>query len=111
MATQRSRSDQGWPVAAELSVGGEVENFGAIGRPQTFDVGPLVDLMDSPVQQAFGRSNYLVWPHFALVFVVITIPLGVEHEVEVLVLVAELVSYEKVWLISSRTSSAATSSG
>jgi hypothetical protein len=60
-------------------------------------VGPLINLMDTSVTQALRRSVQLVWPHFALVFVVVTIPLAIEHEV--LVLVAELVPQEKVWVI------------
>jgi hypothetical protein len=60
-------------------------------------VGPLINLLDASVPDAFRRSLRLVWPHFALVFVVITIPLAMEHEV--VVLVAELVPNEHVWLI------------
>ena len=60
-------------------------------------VGPLINLLDASVPQAFRRSIELVVPHFPLVLIVITIPLVIEHEV--LVLVADLVPHEQVWLI------------
>jgi hypothetical protein len=60
-------------------------------------VGPLINLLDAPVPDAFRRSFQLVLPHFFLVFTVITIPLVVEHEV--VVLVADLIPHEQVWLI------------
>jgi hypothetical protein len=60
-------------------------------------VGPLINLLDSSVPQAFKRSLQLVWPHFMLVFVIITLPLAVEHEV--VVFVAELVPHEHIWAV------------
>jgi hypothetical protein len=60
-------------------------------------VGPLINLVDASVPEAYRRSLRLVWPHFFLVFIVITIPLVIEHEV--VVLVADLIPHEKVWLI------------
>jgi hypothetical protein len=60
-------------------------------------VGPLINLLDSSVPDAFRRSVQLVGPHFVLVFVTISVPLALEHEV--LVLVAELVPHEHLWLV------------
>jgi hypothetical protein len=60
-------------------------------------VGPLINLLDSSVPDAFRRSVQLVGPHFMLVFVFISIPLAIEHEV--LVLIADLIPHEHVWLI------------
>ena len=71
-------------------------------------VGPLINLLDSSVPDAFRRSLQLVWPHFMLVFCFITLPLAVEHEV--VVFVAELIPHEHIWASSSPPSSSATSS-
>jgi hypothetical protein len=60
-------------------------------------VGPLINLIDSSVPQAFKRSLQLVWPHFMLVFVIITLPLALEHEI--VVFVAELVPHEHIWAV------------
>ena len=60
-------------------------------------VGPLINLLDSSVPQAFKRSLQLVWPHFMLVFLIITLPLAVEHEV--VVFVADLVPHEHIWAV------------
>ena len=60
-------------------------------------VGPLINLLDSSVPQAFRRSLQLVWPHFMLVFVIITLPLAVEHEI--VVFFAELVPHEHIWAV------------
>jgi hypothetical protein len=60
-------------------------------------VGPLINLLDSSVPDAFRRSVQLVGPHFMLVFIVISLPLAIEHEV--LVLIAALIPHEHVWLI------------
>jgi hypothetical protein len=60
-------------------------------------VGPLINLLGCTVRQAFRRSVLLVWPHFALVFCFVAIPLAVEHEV--LVLVHDLVPHEAVGLV------------
>jgi hypothetical protein len=60
-------------------------------------VGPLINLLDVSVPQALRRSVKVVWPHFFLVFCMITLPLAIEHEV--LVAVADLIPNEKVWLI------------
>ncbi len=60
-------------------------------------VGPLINLLDSSVPDAFRRSLQLVWPHFMLVFLFITLPLALEHEV--VVFVAELIPHEHIWAI------------
>ena len=60
-------------------------------------VGPLINLLDASVPEAFRRSWKLVWPHFVLVFCFISLPLAVEHEV--VVMVAELIPHEHVWAV------------
>jgi hypothetical protein len=60
-------------------------------------VGPLINLLDSSVADAFRRSVRLVLPHFFLVFCFIALPVAIEHEV--IVLVADLIPHEKVFLI------------
>jgi hypothetical protein len=60
-------------------------------------VGPLVNLLDSSVPEAFKRSLQLVWPHFMLVFLFITLPLALEHEF--VVFVAELIPHEHIWAV------------
>jgi hypothetical protein len=60
-------------------------------------VGPLINLLDSSVPDAFKRSLQLVWPHFMLVFLFITLPLALEHEV--VVFMAELVPHEHIWAV------------
>ena len=61
-------------------------------------VGPLINLLDSSVPEAFRRSVRVVWPHFWLVFVMVTLPLAIEHEV--VVLIADLVPHEPVFWCS-----------
>ncbi len=60
-------------------------------------VGPLINLLDVSVPQALRRSVKVVWPHFFIVFCFITLPLAIEHEV--LVLVADLIPNEALWLV------------
>ena len=60
-------------------------------------VGPLINLLESSVPDAFRRSVRLVWPHFWIVFVMITVPLAVEHEL--VVLIAEVVPHENVFVV------------
>jgi hypothetical protein len=60
-------------------------------------VGPLINLLDSSVPDAFRRSVRLVWSHFWIVFVMVTVPLAVEHEV--VVLIKDLVPHEQVYLV------------
>jgi hypothetical protein len=60
-------------------------------------VGPLINLLGSSVPDAFRRSLQLVWPHFMLVFLIITLPLALEHEV--VVFVAELIPHEHIWAV------------
>jgi hypothetical protein len=60
-------------------------------------VGPLINLLDSSVPNAFKRSLQLVWPHFMLVFLLITLPLALEHEI--VVFVAELIPHEHIWAV------------
>lgn len=55
-------------------------------------VGPVINLTDSNIREAFRRSVRLVWPHFWLVFVMVTVPLAMEHEL--VVLIADLVPHE-----------------
>jgi hypothetical protein len=49
------------------------------------------------VPDAFKRSLQLVWPHFMLVFLFITMPLALEHEI--VVFFAELVPHEHIWAV------------
>jgi hypothetical protein len=60
-------------------------------------VGPLINLLDVSVPEALRRSVKVVLPHFVLVFCFIALPLAIEHEL--LVLVADLIPHEKVFLI------------
>jgi hypothetical protein len=60
-------------------------------------VGPLINLLDCSVPEAFRRSIRVVWPHFFLVFLFITFPLAFEHGV--LELVTNKVHDEKNWVI------------
>jgi hypothetical protein len=60
-------------------------------------VGPLINLLDSSVPEAFRRSVRMVWPHFWIVLVMVTVPLAVEHEV--VVLIKDLVPHERVFLV------------
>ena len=60
-------------------------------------VGPLINLFDASVPEAMRKSVRVVWPHFVLVFCFISLPLAIEHEV--VVLVADLVPHEKIWLV------------
>lgn len=57
-------------------------------------VGPVINLSDSTIKDAFRRSIRLVRPHFWLVFVMVTVPLTLEHEF--VVLIADLVPHEAV---------------
>jgi hypothetical protein len=60
-------------------------------------VGPLINLLDTSVPDAFRRSVRLVGPHFVLVFCFIALPLAIEHEL--LVLVRELIPNEKIFVV------------
>ncbi len=60
-------------------------------------VGPLINLLDCSVPEAFRRSVRVVWPHFWIVFVMITVPLVVEHEL--VILIKDLVPHERVFLV------------
>jgi hypothetical protein len=60
-------------------------------------VGPLINLLDCSVSEAFKRSVRLVWPHFWIVLLMITVPLALEHEV--VVLIANLVPHERVFVV------------
>jgi hypothetical protein len=60
-------------------------------------VGPLINLLETSVPEAFRRSLKLVWPHFVLVFCFISLPLVIEHEV--VVFVAELIPHEHIWAV------------
>jgi hypothetical protein len=60
-------------------------------------VGPVINLLDTSVPEAFRRSIRLVWPRFWLVFVMVTVPLAAEHEL--VVLIKDLVPEEQVFLV------------
>jgi hypothetical protein len=60
-------------------------------------VGPLINLLDASIPEAFRRSVKVVLPHFVLVFCFIAIPLAIEHEL--VVLVADLIPNEKIFLV------------
>jgi hypothetical protein len=60
-------------------------------------VGPLINLLDSRVPHALRRSVQLVWPHFILVFAMITLPLAIEHEL--LILIKEVFPHERTFAI------------
>jgi hypothetical protein len=60
-------------------------------------VGPLINLLDCSVPEAFRRSVRVVWPRFWIVFVMVTVPLAVEHEV--VLLIKDLVPHEQVFLV------------
>ena len=60
-------------------------------------VGPLINLLDCRVPQALRRSLQLVWPHFILVFAMITLPLAIEHEL--LILIKEVFPHERTFAI------------
>jgi len=60
-------------------------------------VGPLINLLECSVPDAFRRSVRLVWPHFWIVFVMITLPLAIEHEL--VVLIADVVPHENVFAV------------
>jgi hypothetical protein len=60
-------------------------------------VGPLINLLDASVPEALRKSVRLVWPHFVLVFCFISLPLAIEHEL--VVLIADLVPHEQIWLV------------
>jgi hypothetical protein len=60
-------------------------------------IGPLINMEDLSVRAAFRRSASLVGPRFLLVLFLITIPLGIEHEL--VDAVAYLVPHEHIWLV------------
>jgi UPF0716 family protein affecting phage T7 exclusion len=60
-------------------------------------VGPLINLLDASIPEAFRRSVTVVLPHFVLVFCFIALPVAIEHEL--LVLVADLIPNEKIFLV------------
>jgi hypothetical protein len=60
-------------------------------------VGPLINLLDCSVPEALRRSVRLVWPHFMIVFVMVTLPLAIEHEM--VILIADLVPHERLILV------------
>ena len=60
-------------------------------------IGPLINMEDLSVRAAFRRSASLVAPRFLLVLFLITIPLGIEHEL--VDAVAYLVPHEHIWLV------------
>jgi hypothetical protein len=60
-------------------------------------VGPVINLLDCSVREAFRRSIRLVWPHFWIVFVMITLPLAIEHEV--VLLIKDLIPHERLVLV------------
>jgi hypothetical protein len=65
-------------------------------------VGPVINIERRPVRASFARSMRLVWPHFGLVFLVVTLPLFIEHELVVLLSVFVLEhSFAAVWLATA----------
>ena len=60
-------------------------------------IGPLINMEDLSVRAAFRRSASLVAPRFLLVLFMITLPLGIEHEL--VDAVAYLVPHEHIWLV------------
>jgi len=60
-------------------------------------VGPLINLVDSSVTGALRRSVRVVWPHFWLVFLMVTVPLAFEHEL--VILIRDVVPSESVFLV------------
>lgn len=60
-------------------------------------IGPLINMEDLPVRAAFRRSAVLVGPRFVLVLGLITVPLGLEHEL--VGFIAHLVPHEHIWLV------------
>jgi hypothetical protein len=60
-------------------------------------IGPLINMEDLSVRATFRRSATLVAPKFLLVLGMITIPLGLEHEL--VDLIAHLVHHEHIWLV------------
>jgi hypothetical protein len=60
-------------------------------------IGPLINMEDISVRAAFRRSASLVAPRFLLVLFLITVPLGIEHEL--VDAVAYLVPHEHIWLV------------
>ena len=66
-------------------------------HPVRYSSGALINLLDASIPDAFRRSVKVVFPHFVLVFCLVTLPLAIEHEV--LVLVADLIPHEMVFLV------------
>jgi hypothetical protein len=60
-------------------------------------IGPLINMEDLSVRAAFRRSASLVAPRFLLVLFMITIPLGIEHEL--VNAIAYLEPHEHIWLV------------
>jgi hypothetical protein len=60
-------------------------------------IGPLINMEDLSVRAAFRRSASLVAPRFLLVLFMITLPLGIEHEL--VDAIAYLVPHEHIWLV------------
>ena len=60
-------------------------------------IGPLINMEDLSVRAAFRRSASLVAPRFLLVLFLITIPLGIEHEL--VNAIAYLEPHEHIWLV------------
>src|SRR4051812_22591323 len=65
-------------------------------------VGPIINIERRGVRASFARSRRLVWPHFGLVFLVVTLPLFVEHELfhTLSILVLEH-SFTAVWAVNA----------
>jgi hypothetical protein len=60
-------------------------------------IGPLINMEDLSVRAAFRRSAKLVAPRFLLVLGLITIPLGIEHELVSAILLLD--PHEHIWLV------------
>ncbi len=60
-------------------------------------IGPLINMENIAVVPAFRRSATLVAPKFLLVLCLITIPLGLEHEIVSALAYAE--PHDRIWLV------------
>ncbi len=60
-------------------------------------IGPLINMEDHTVRAAFRRSYELVAPKFLLVLCMVTLPLGLEHEL--VDAIALLEPHEHIWLV------------
>jgi hypothetical protein len=60
-------------------------------------IGPLINMEDLPLRKSFRRSATLVAPKFLMVLCLVTIPVGIEHEL--VTAAAVLDPHEHIWLV------------